>query len=106
MAVQQPVPGSFALKDPAAFTLIGKKLSRKDIGKTDGSALFTQDIQLPNMLTAVVAHPPRFGATLVDVDAKAAKAIPGVVDVVRADNTVAVLAQTFWQAKKAVTSCK
>ena len=100
LAVQQTVPTTLTLKDPAAFTLIGSKLSRKDTGKTDGSAIFTQDIQLPGMLTAVVAHPPRFGATLVDVDAAAAKAIAGVVDVVRAGNAVAVLANTFWQAKK------
>ena len=100
LAVQQTVPTTLTLKDPAAFTLIGRQLSRKDVGKTDGSALFTQDIQLPGMLTAVVAHPPRFGAVLVDVDAAAAKAIAGVVDVVRAGNAVAVLAKTFWQAKK------
>ena len=100
LAVQQPVPATVMLKDPADFGLIGKKLPRKDLGKTDGSAIFTQDIQLPNMLTAVVAHPPRFGATLADFDAVAAKALPGVVEVVRLDNAVAVLAKTFWQAKK------
>ncbi|MDC0004340.1 xanthine dehydrogenase family protein molybdopterin-binding subunit, partial [Porticoccaceae bacterium] len=91
---------SVELKDPTTFTLIGKKLSRKDIGKTNGTAVFTQDIQLPDMLTAVVAHPPRFGAVLVDFDATETKKLPGVVDVVRIDNAVAVLALTFWQAKK------
>jgi isoquinoline 1-oxidoreductase beta subunit len=100
LAAQQTVPETITLKDPSNFTLIGKKLSRKDIGKTDGTAIFTQDIQLPGMLTAVVAHSPRFGATLVDFDATKAKIIPGVVDVVRADNTVAVIADSFWQAKK------
>lgn len=99
-AAQQSVPETITLKDPLNFTLIGKKLSRKDIGKTNGTAIFTQDIQLPGMLTAVVAHPPRFGTTLVDFDATEAKTIPGVVDVVRADNTVAVIADSFWQAKK------
>lgn len=100
LAAQQPVPATVTLKDPASFTLIGKKLPRKDIGKTNGTAVFTQDIQLPDMLTAVVAHPPRFGAVLVDFDATEAKKLPGVVDVVRIDNAVAVLARTFWQAKK------
>ena len=101
MAAQQPIPASITLKDPKTFTLIGKTLPRKDRGKTDGTAVFTQDIQLPGMLTAVVAHPPRFGAKLVDVDSTAAKAVSGVVDVVLLENAVAVLAQTFWQAKKA-----
>jgi isoquinoline 1-oxidoreductase beta subunit len=100
LAAQQPLPTTITLKDPTTFTLIGKKLSRKDTGKTDGTAVFTQDIQLPGMLTAVVAHPPRFGAVLVDFDAKEAKKLAGVVDVVRIDNAVAVLAHSFWQAKK------
>ena len=101
LAAQQPIPASITLKDPKTFTLIGKTLPRKDRGKTDGTAVFTQDIQLPGMLTAVVAHSPRFGAKLVNVDSIAAKAVSGVVDVVLLENAVAVLAQTFWQAKKA-----
>ena len=100
LAAQQPLPASVALKDPEKFTLIGKILPRKDSGKTDGSAIFTQDMQLPGMLTAVVAHPPLFGATLVKVDIDAVKVVPGVVEVVMIDNAVAVLAQTFWQARK------
>jgi isoquinoline 1-oxidoreductase beta subunit len=101
LAATQAVPTTVTLKDPKDFTLIGKTLPRKDRGKTDGSAIFTQDIQLPGMLTALVAHPPRFGATLVNVDVTEAKALPGVVDIVQVDNRVAVLANTFWQAKKA-----
>lgn len=100
LAMRQPVPTTVTLKDSQSFSLIGQHLSRKDSGKTDGTALFTQDMQLPGMLTAVIAHPPRFGATLLDVDAKEARALPGVVDVLRLDNMVAVLAATFWQAKQ------
>ncbi len=99
-AVQQPLPQTVTLKDPKDFTLIGTKLSRKDIGKTDGTAVFTQDIQLPGMLTAVVAHPPRFGARLQRVDDSAARQVKGVVNVVTIPTGVAVLAETFWQAKK------
>jgi isoquinoline 1-oxidoreductase beta subunit len=100
-AAKQPLPKQLSLKDPSEFALIGKaKLSRKDSGKTDGSAIFTQDIQLPGMLTAVVAHPPLFGATLKSVDASHAKTLPGVKAVVQIPSGVAVLAESFWQAKK------
>lgn len=100
-AAQQSVPKDVKLKDPSEFVLIGKaKLARKDSGKTDGSAIFTQDVQLPGMLTAVVAHPPLFGATLKSVDASAAKKLPGVKAVVEIPSGVAVLADSFWQAKK------
>ena len=103
LAAQQTVPAveSLTLKDPKDFIYIGqKKLARKDTGKTDGSAIFTQDINLPNLLTAVVAHAPRFGGKVNSVDDSAARAIKGVVDVVQIPSGVAVLAQDFWTAKK------
>src|SRR6478736_2183325 len=65
-----------------------------------GAAAFTQDIQLPGMLTAVVAHPPRFGAKVKSFTSTAAKGVPGVVDVVQVPSGVAVLANDFWSAKK------
>ena len=107
LAAQQPVPTNVQLKEPAQFKLIGKQqLARKDSSaKTDGSAQFTQDVQLPGMLVAVLAHPPRFGATVAKFDAAAAKAIPGVVDVVAVPGQrgvfqggVAVLARNTWSA--------
>ncbi len=99
LAAKQPVPAKVNLKTPQEFNLIGTKVTRKDLGKTNGTAIFTQDIQLPNQLTALVAHPPKFGAKLKSFDAKEALAVPGVVDVIKLNNGVAVLAQTFWQAK-------
>lgn len=102
LAAKQAIPETVTLKDPANFTLIGQPhLSRKDSGKTNGTAIFTQDIQFPNLLTAVIAHAPKFGATVKQVDDAAAKAVSGVVAVVKLDNAVAVLATSFWQAKKA-----
>ena len=100
-AAAQDVPEEVTLKDPAAFRLIGTRLPRKDSpAKCDGSALFTQDVRLPNMLVALVAHPPRFGATLRGFDAGPALAIDGVEQVVAIDNGVAVLALDFWSAKR------
>ncbi len=101
-AAKQPVPETVVLKDPKNFTLIGKqRLERKDEGKTDGSAVFTQDVQLPGMLTAVVVHAPVFGARVKQVADKKALAMPGVQAVVRIPTGVAVLATTFYQAQQA-----
>jgi isoquinoline 1-oxidoreductase beta subunit len=95
------VPKDVKLKDPKDFTLVGKHAPRKDThDKTTGRAQFTQDVHLPGMLTAVVAHPPRFGAKLKSFDATAAKQVRGVADVVAIDNGVVVLASGYWQAHK------
>ncbi len=83
-AAQLPVPQQVQLKEPKDFKLIGKlDLRRKDsFDKTDGSALFTQDLKLPGMLVAMVAYPPRFGGVPRAVDASQARAVRDVVDVV------------------------
>ncbi len=104
-AAALPVPGEVKLKDPSAFVLIGKTAARVDAAvKSNGTAVYTQDIKLPGMLTAVVAHAPRFGARVRGVDDSKARAIKGVVDVVRFDTPVrsgvAVLANDFWTAKQ------
>ena len=101
LAAQQPVPQEVFLKDPEDFRLIGSYLPRKDgRDKTNGSARYTQDVKLPGMLTALVAHPPRFGARVKAFDAGRARAVPGVVDVVEIPNGVAVLGSDFWSAQR------
>ncbi|MDZ4254494.1 MAG: xanthine dehydrogenase family protein molybdopterin-binding subunit [Sulfuritalea sp.] len=100
-AAREAVPANVVLKEPKDFRLVGKHAPRKDSAeKTNGKAIFTQDIQLPGMLVAVVAHPPRFGATVKSFDAGAAKRVKGVVDVVQIPSGVAVLAADTWSAKK------
>jgi isoquinoline 1-oxidoreductase beta subunit len=95
------VPADVRLKEPREFRLIGKAVPRVDVReKTTGKAMFTQDFSLPGMLTAVVAHPPRFGATVKGFDATAARQVPGVKDVVQIPAGVAVLAEGFWAAHK------
>jgi isoquinoline 1-oxidoreductase subunit beta len=92
-------PANVTLKDPSKFTLIGAKLTRVDSkAKSTGTAQFTIDVYRPDMLTAVIARPPRFGATVGSFDASAAKAIKGVVDVVQIPAGVAVLAKSTWPA--------
>ncbi len=105
VAATLPVPADIKLKTPEQFVYIGKPAVRVDVAaKSDGTAIFTQDFKLPGMLTAVVLHPPRFGAKVGKVDEAPARAIPGVVGVVRFDSGVtrgiAVLANDFWSAQK------
>lgn len=100
-AADQAPPSDVKLKDPKDFKLIGKHIPRKDSAdKTTGKGIFTQDIHLPGMLTAVVAHPPCFGAKVKSFDASKAKAVKGVVNVVQIPMGVAVLAKDTWSAKK------
>jgi isoquinoline 1-oxidoreductase subunit beta len=100
-AATLPMPENVKLKDPKEFTLIGTDVPRVDVAsKTDGSARFTLDVYLPDMLTAVVARSPRFGGKVKRFDASAAKAVNGVVDVVQIPSGVAVVARNFWAAKK------
>ena len=75
-AAREAGPADVKLKDPKDFRLIGKQARRKDsAAKTNGTAQFTQDVFLPGMLVAVVAHPPLFGATVKSFDASRAKAV-------------------------------
>lgn len=110
-ASKQPVPAPEAikLKDPKDFTLIGTlNTPRKDSkDKTDGTAQFTQDVKLDGLLVAVVAHSPTFGGAIKSVDDSKARAIAGVIDVLRVDAIpgvtragVAVLAKNTWVAKQ------
>lgn len=101
-AASLPAPAEVPLKDPKDFRYIGKDraVGRVDAApKSTGTAVFTQDVKLPGLLTAVVARAPRFGATVKSFDAAKAKALPGVVDVVQVPTGVAVLADHFWAAK-------
>ncbi len=102
-AASQPVPAEVALKDPSDWTQIGNPdLRRYDrVGKTRGEQDFTLDVRLPGMLTAVMIHPPKFGATVASFDAAEAKQSPGVVDVVAIPRGVAVVGQDMWSALKA-----
>lgn len=101
LAAQQPVPSDVFLKEPEEFKLIGRFVPRKDNKeKINGTAIYTQDIRLPNMLVAVVAHPPRFGAKVKSYDAGKTRSIPGVREVVQIPNGVAVLATDTWSAIK------
>lgn len=95
-------PAEPTLKDPKTFTLIGtQSVRRKDSKvKSDGTAIYTQDIQMPEMLTAMVAHAPLFGAKVKSFDDSEALKVKGVVKVFKISTGVAVVADNTWAAKK------
>lgn len=91
------------LKDPADYRIVGTSRRRFDLpSKVDGSAVFAVDVRPPGLLHAAVRAAPVFGAKLVDVDEAPARARPGVRAVVRLDDAVAVVADGWWQARRAV----
>ena len=90
------------LKDPKAFRLIGTPTKRLDTPeKINGKAVFGIDVKNPGMLTAVVARAPVFGAKMKSFDDSHARNMPGVRKVVAVPSGVAVIADSFWQAKVA-----
>jgi len=106
-AAKMKPPEKVALKDPKAFKLIGRPKSRLDTPeKTNGKAIFGLDVKQPGMLTAVVARPPIFGAKLRNFDDSRARSMPGVRKIVSVPSGVAVIADTFWQAKVARDTLK
>ncbi len=99
------MPATVPLKNPSEFRLVGKRVRRLDSrAKCDGSLKFGLDLDLPGMKTAVVAHPPVFGARVKGFDDKEARGIEGVRDVFEiplAKGTgVAVVADKFWPARQ------
>jgi len=94
-----PVPEQVELKSPADYRLIGKPQKRRDtLAKISGQAQYGIDVRLPGMAFAVLARCPVFGGTLAGFDATAARAFPGVLDVVETSRGVAVLGSTTWAA--------
>jgi isoquinoline 1-oxidoreductase subunit beta len=95
-------PAHVELKDPKTFKLIGKPIKRLDTAeKLNGKAIFGIDVKLPGMLTAVVARAPIFGAKVRSFDDSRARSMPGIRKIVAIPSGVAVIADSFWQAKTA-----
>jgi isoquinoline 1-oxidoreductase beta subunit len=100
-ANSQTPPKDVPLKDPKDFALIGKPLKRLDTpDKTNGKVVYGIDAMLPGMKFATLAQCPVFGGKVGHVDDKAAKAVPGVRQVVVLDDLVAVVGDHMWAAKK------
>jgi isoquinoline 1-oxidoreductase beta subunit len=105
-AARKPVPANVRLKNPSEMRLVGKKVKRLDSrAKCDGTLKFGLDLDLPGMKTAVIAHPPVFGARVKRIVDDEARRIEGVRDVFEIalvkGSGVAVVADKFWPAKQA-----
>src|SRR5438093_3472654 len=95
-------PAQVPLKDPTTFKLIGKPAKRLDTSeKVNGRAVFGVDVKMPGMMTAVVARAPIFGAKVRAFDDSRARSMSGVHRIVAVPSGVAVIADSFWQAKMA-----
>jgi len=99
-----PVPDGVEPKDATEYRLFGRDdLLRVDTpAKILGKTEYTIDVNLPGLLTAVVLHPPKFGASVASVDDSAALAEPGVKAVVPIQDGVAVVAETFADAQRGI----
>jgi isoquinoline 1-oxidoreductase beta subunit len=101
-ASKLPVPDKVVLKDPKDFKIVGKPTRRLDTpSKVNGTAEFGIDVKLPGMVYASLEQCPVIGGTVKSVDSTKAKAMPGVIDVVQIPDGVAIVADTWWHAKKA-----
>lgn len=102
-AAQLAPPVHPTLKSREDYSIVGKPVARLDIpSKVDGTALYGIDVKVPGMLYATVTAAPIFGAQLGSVDTSAVETMPGVRKVVKLDNAVAVVADSYWRALKAV----
>ena len=94
-------------KGAGEHTLIGKSLARRDLPpKFTGGAAYLQDLRLPGMVHARVGRPPVPGAELVSLDAAAARALPGVIEVVRDGSFVAVVCEREEEAINALVALR
>lgn len=96
------VPDEVKLKDKKDFTLIGTAVRNVDnLEMITGKPLYGLDFYREGMLFAMIQRPESFGKKIKSVDAAAAKAMPGIVDVVTFKNNVAVVGKSTWQVNKA-----
>jgi isoquinoline 1-oxidoreductase subunit beta len=106
-AAKLPVPDAkgIELKDPKRWKVIGKPMDRLDslADKVTGKQVYAIDLKMPGMLNATIKDSPVFGGKLKSFDASKVAGMKGVKKVVQVgDSAVAVIAETFWQAKTAM----
>src|ERR1700677_309707 len=97
-------PADVKLKDPKDWKIAGKGLKRLDtVGKVQGQTIYGIDVKLPGMVNAALKAAPVFGAKLKSFDATKVASMKGVKKILKVDdNAVAVVADTWWNAKTAL----
>jgi isoquinoline 1-oxidoreductase beta subunit len=99
-----PDPKSITLKDPKNWKIAGQPMKRLDTAdKLDGRKLYAIDVKLPGMLCAAIKACPVYGGKVASYDESKIAGRPGFKRVVKVkDTTIAVVADTWWQAKSAL----
>ena len=104
-AATLPVPAEVTLKDPKDFILIGTPAKRLDTpSKVNGTAKFSIDVRLPGLKIATLAASPVLGGKVASLDDSKAMAIPGVRQIVRLEDLVAVVGDHMWAAKQGLAA--
>jgi isoquinoline 1-oxidoreductase subunit beta len=102
-AAKVPPPDAVKLKDPKRWTLAGTPRRRLDVlDKVTAQTVYAIDVRLPGMLYAALAHCPVFGGAPKAIDESAIANMRGVRRVVRLHDAVAVVADSWWRAKRAL----
>jgi isoquinoline 1-oxidoreductase subunit beta len=102
-AAKVTISGDIELKDPSTWTLVGTPRRRLDVlDKVTAQPVYAIDVRLPGMLYAAIAHCPVYGGKLKSVDERAIAAMKGVRRVVQMPDAVAVVADSWWRAKRAL----
>jgi isoquinoline 1-oxidoreductase beta subunit len=102
-AAAMEIPPAPALKSPGDWKLAGTSPARFDIpAKTNGSQIYAADVRLSGMLHASVVRSPVFGGTLKSYDASKVMGMRGVKQVVADEDWVAVVADNWWRANRAL----
>ncbi|MEM6557128.1 MAG: molybdopterin cofactor-binding domain-containing protein, partial [Pseudomonadota bacterium] len=109
-ASQLAPPLEVTVKDPSEWKIIGQAKKRLDTAdKLIGKQVYGADIQLDGLLNAAIKQAPKIGASLASYDASVVESMPGVKKVVavknpfgEGNNAVAVIADTWWRANKAL----
>lgn len=97
-----PVPAQPVLRPVSRQKLVGKTVARLDVpAKVRGEAIFSSDVRLPGMAYGAVRLTPVFSAEVESINDTAARAMPGVLAVVRVPRGAVVVAESWWQAKQA-----
>lgn len=98
-------PADPPLRQPSEWKLLGRSLGRVELpSKLNGSAVFGIDFRVPGMVYAAVAMPPAAGGKIKRHDRTPAVSMPGVIDVVELPDGIAVVADTYWRARKALAA--
>ncbi|MDO3721835.1 xanthine dehydrogenase family protein molybdopterin-binding subunit [Marinobacter sp. chi1] len=102
LASKEELRDDVALKPRSEWKYIGRQRGRLDArAKATGTAEYGIDVELPDMVYSVVTRSPRYGGRVASFNRSDVQAMPGVIDVIEIERGVAVVAESYWKARKA-----